>query len=100
MPFSKRTEVPLYYQVVGEGPALCLINGYRLSSGAWPPSFIARLATRCQVILFENRGTGRSAKPNTGYGFDDMAHDLLGLLNDLRLPRVHLMGFSMGGAVA
>jgi pimeloyl-ACP methyl ester carboxylesterase len=100
MPFSTATSVPLYYEVVGDGPALCLINGYRLSGAVWPRPFIDRLATRCSVIAFDNRGTGRSHKPDNGYEFSDQAADVLELLNDLGLPRVHLLGFSMGGAIA
>jgi 3-oxoadipate enol-lactonase len=100
MPFSTTKEISLYYDVVGEGPAVCLINGYRLSSAAWPPSFIARLSDRCRVISFDNRGTGHSDKPVAGYEFANMAQDVVGLLDDLRLSRVHLFGFSMGGAIA
>lgn len=100
MPFSKSTNVSLYYDVVGEGPALCLINGYRLSSAAWPRPFINRLATRCQVITFDNRGTGHSTKPAAGYDIVTLARDVVGLLDDLGRSRVHLLGFSMGGAIA
>jgi pimeloyl-ACP methyl ester carboxylesterase len=100
MPFSTANEIALYYDVVGKGPAVCLINGYRLSSAAWPPLFITRLAVRCTVLTFDNRGTGRSDKPATGYEFHNMARDVIGLLDDRQLPRVHLCGFSMGGAIA
>ncbi len=100
MPFSTTTDPSLHYDVVGKGPPLCLINGYRLSGAAWPAAFIGRLATRCSVISFDNRGTGRSDKPDDGYEFGNMAADVVGLLDDLRLPRVNLLGFSMGGAIA
>jgi 3-oxoadipate enol-lactonase len=100
MPFSTVNGISIYHDVVGEGPALCLINGYRLSGAAWPRSFIAHLATRCSVVSLDNRGTGRSGKPDQGYEFGNLAKDVVGLLDDLRLPRVHLLGFSMGGAIA
>ncbi|HEX3574534.1 MAG TPA: alpha/beta hydrolase [Rhodopila sp.] len=100
MPFSTSNGVSLYYDVAGDGPALCLINGYRLSGGAWPRAFIARLSARCSVLWFDNRGTGRSDKPDAGYEFANMAEDVIGLLDDLGLSRVHLFGFSMGGAIA
>jgi pimeloyl-ACP methyl ester carboxylesterase len=100
MPFSTNNGISLYYHVVGEGRTVCLINGYRLSSAAWPPSFVTRLSGRCSVILFDNRGTGHSDKPAGGYEIGNMARDVIGLLDDLRLPRVHLFGFSMGGAIA
>ncbi len=100
MPFSTTTAVPLYYEVTGDGPALCLINGYRLSGAAWPRPFITSLATRVSVVTFDNRGTGRSHKPDSGYEFGHQAGDVVRLLDDLGLPRVHLLGFSMGGAIA
>jgi pimeloyl-ACP methyl ester carboxylesterase len=100
MPFTTNSKVSLYYNVAGDGPAVCLVNGYRLSSFAWPTAFIDRLAERLSVIIFDNRGTGRSEKPDYGYEFSDMAADVIGLLDHLVVPRVHLFGFSMGGAIA
>ena len=46
MPFTANSNVSLYYNVAGEGPAVCLINRYRLSSFAWPAAFINPLLTR------------------------------------------------------
>jgi pimeloyl-ACP methyl ester carboxylesterase len=100
MPFSTKNGITLHYDVTGRGPAVCLINGYRLSGGAWPDAFINQLASRYQVISFDNRGTGRSDKPFGGYEFSNMATDVLGLMETLHLQRVHLLGFSMGGAIA
>jgi 3-oxoadipate enol-lactonase len=100
MPLTKTTGVSLYHEVVGDGPPVCLINGYRLSGAAWPGAFIGRLSTRCSVIVFDNRGTGRSDKPDDGYEFSNQARDVIGLLDDLGLARTHLLGFSMGGAIA
>jgi 3-oxoadipate enol-lactonase len=100
MPFSTKNGISLYYDVAGEGPAVCLINGYRLSGAAWPDAFINQLASRFEIISFDNRGTGRSDKPPGGYEFANMATDVLGLMDTLQLQRVHLLGFSMGGAIA
>jgi 3-oxoadipate enol-lactonase len=100
MPFLTSNGITLHYDVVGEGQAVCLINGYRLSAAAWPESFIAQLSTRLTVIAFDNRGTGRSDKPQGGYEFANLAQDVIGLLDGLRLPSAHLLGFSMGGAIA
>src|SRR6201996_4547750 len=100
MPFSTINGIRLHYEATGQGPAVCLINGYRLSGCAWPDAFINQLATRFEVISFDNRGTGRSDKPAGGYGFANMATDILGLLETLHLERVHVLGFSMGGAIA
>ena len=100
MPYSTGSGVALHYEIAGSGPPLCLINGYRLSGYAWPQSFIARLANRCTVISFDNRGTGRSGKPSGGYDFASLAADVVALLDDLDTGRVHLLGYFMGGAIA
>jgi len=58
--------VRIAYRVQGEGPPLVLVMGYRLSSSAWPPTFIEQLARRFTVITLDDRGTGLSDKPVTG----------------------------------
>jgi pimeloyl-ACP methyl ester carboxylesterase len=100
MPSASANGISLHYDITGEGPPLCLINGYRQNSRAWPPPFIALLAERHRVVTFDNRGTGLSDKPDDGYAFTNQARDVVGLLDALGLPRVHLLGFSMGGAIA
>lgn len=100
MPFTTGTEIPLYYEVFGDGPPLCLIAGYRQNSAAWPREFITRLAARTRTIIFDNRGTGRSDKPADGYEFAHQARDVVGLLDHLGISRTNLLGFSMGGAIA
>ena len=100
MPFAPANETTIYYEVVGEGPELCLIAGFRQSSAAWPRPFLDRLARRYRVIAFDNRGTGRSQPTEDGYALDNQARDVIGLLDALGLARVHLLGFSMGGAIA
>ncbi len=88
------------YGVRGSGPSLVLIMGYRLSSLAWPLDFIEALADRFTVVLFDNRGTGTSDKPTFGYEISNMAKDVSGLLDHLEIARTHVLGYSMGGAIA
>ena len=92
--------IRIAYGVRGSGPPLVLIMGYRLSSLAWPLDFIDRLAERFTVVLFDNRGTGSSEKPTSGYEISNMARDLRSLLDHLEIPRAHVLGYSMGGAIA
>jgi pimeloyl-ACP methyl ester carboxylesterase len=100
MPFLTTKDITLHYDIAGLGPPLCLINGYRQNKAAWPGEFIAHLAKYCSVISFDNRGTGLSGKPEDGYGFDQQACDVIALLDHLGHRRFHLLGFSMGGAIA
>jgi pimeloyl-ACP methyl ester carboxylesterase len=92
--------IDIAYRVQGHGPPLVLIMGYRLSSAAWPTTFVETLARRFTVVTMDNRGTGRSGKPVHGYGLANMARDTCALLDELAIARVHLLGYSMGGAIA
>jgi pimeloyl-ACP methyl ester carboxylesterase len=98
--FVRVNGVNIAYSVRGNGPPLLLVMGYRLSSAAWPAAFIAQLAQRFTIITLDNRGTGRSDKPVTGYAIANMARDVRGLLDELKFERVHMLGYSMGGAIA
>lgn len=88
------------FRVQGEGPPLVLVMGYRLSSAAWPATFIEGLARRFSVITLDNRGTGQSDKPVDGYAIANMARDVAAVLDELKIARAHMLGYSMGGAVA
>ena len=92
--------VSLRCQIVGDGPPLCLIIGYRLSGAAWPQAFIDRLAEKFSVLIYDSRGTGLSDKPRDGYEISNMALDAAGVIKALGFESAHVLGFSMGGAVA
>jgi pimeloyl-ACP methyl ester carboxylesterase len=98
--FASVNGVNIAFRVQGEGPPLVLVMGYRLSSAAWPVSFIETLARQFSVITLDNRGTGQSDKPVDGYAIANMARDLAGLLDELEISRTHILGYSMGGAIA
>ena len=74
--------------------------GYRLSSAAWPAKFVETLAKKFTVITFDNRGTGQSDKPVTGYALANMARDVGGLLDEIGIENTYVVGYSMGGAIA
>jgi pimeloyl-ACP methyl ester carboxylesterase len=100
MRFATVNGLRLAYRMQGEGPPLVLIMGYRLNSDAWPSAFIDALARRFTVITFDNRGTGQSDKPVTGYAIANMSRDLFELLDELGITSTCLLGYSMGGAIA
>ena len=74
--------------------------GYRSSGYMWGEEFVVMLSGAFQVIVFDNRGTGLSDKPNTAYTIATMADDAAGLLTHLGLARAHIFGVSMGGMIA
>jgi pimeloyl-ACP methyl ester carboxylesterase len=98
--FANVNGIKIAYRVQGEGPPLALIMGYRLNSIAWPATLIEQLARRFTVITVDNRGTGLSDKPVKGYAIANMARDVSGVLDELEIAQVHVLGYSMGGAIA
>lgn len=61
---------------------------------------IEGLATGHRVVAFDNRGAGRSGKPDTPYSIELMAGDALGLMDALAIPRGAVLGISLGGRIA
>lgn len=85
---------------LGEGPPLLLINGYAATKDDWDPTFLACLAEQSQVICPDNRGVGESARGVHEVTIASMATDLVSLLDDLRIEKVDVAGWSMGGFIA
>jgi pimeloyl-ACP methyl ester carboxylesterase len=100
MQYADVNGIKIAYDIRGSGPPLVLIMGYRLNSRAWPLNFVEVLAKRFKVVIFDNRGTGDSEKPASGYDISNMARDVRGLLDHLEIPRANVLGYSMGGAIA
>ena len=93
--------VRLFYRTMGRGePVLFLHGGPGLPHGYLLP-WMEPLAQSHRLVLFDQRGVGRSGKPEDGaYSVAGIARDVDALRRSLRLGKVHLFGFSWGGALA
>ncbi|MBM3191945.1 MAG: alpha/beta hydrolase [Chlamydiae bacterium] len=92
-------DVELYYEQEGKGEPLVLISGYTTDVSAWA-LVRQELARHFSLLMLDNRGAGRSDCPDTPYTVDTMAEDVRGLLASLKLDKMHVLGHSMGGAIA
>jgi 3-oxoadipate enol-lactonase len=81
-----------------DAPALVLLHGLGDDGGTWE-IVGADFAQHFRVFAIDLRGHGLSDRPGA-YSFELMRHDVLGVLDQLGLDRVNLLGHSMGGAVA
>jgi pimeloyl-ACP methyl ester carboxylesterase len=81
----------------GPGRPVVLIHGWPLSGESWEHQVPALSEAGYRVVRYDRRGFGQSDKPMTGYGYDTLADDLDGVLSELDLRDVTLVGFSMGG---
>jgi pimeloyl-ACP methyl ester carboxylesterase len=100
MPLTRvRTGVGLHHQTTGEGEPLLLVMGTSGAIGLWAEK-VPRLAERYQVITFDNRGLGGSERGEGPITVGSMAEDASALLEALEIPRAHVLGWSLGSAVA
>ncbi|AEV83955.1 alpha/beta hydrolase [Actinoplanes sp. SE50] len=84
-------------------PPLLLLAGEASSMDWWDDEFCRRLAAGGRfVIRYDHRDTGRSTAfpPGAAYSGTDLMHDALGVLDALGAPAAHLVGLSLGGALA
>jgi 3-oxoadipate enol-lactonase len=99
MPTAEVNGQTLYYEVHGEGEPLLCVMGLSADTLAWMlqlPAFSAGYRT----VIFDNRDVGQSSMSEPGYDIADMARDALALADELELDSFHLLGVSMGGAIA
>ena len=102
MPYAPtRDGIRLHYDVLGraQSPAVLMIQGLGADKHGWDMQRIP-LALHYRVIAFDNRGAGRSDKPFGNYSLEQMADDAIDVLDALGVERAHIIGASMGGALA
>jgi pimeloyl-ACP methyl ester carboxylesterase len=83
----------------GARATVTLIHGVGDSHTAWD-EIVAQLPHGLDVIRYDLRGHGASAKPPGPYTLDDFVADHLAVLRGQDLARTHLVGFSLGGMIA
>ncbi len=88
----------LYYEVHGQGPPLVLISGLNGVGGFWKPHLDA-LSRNHRVVLHDHRGTGQSSPSRIDYSVEQMAGDLVELLDHLEIGKADMVGHSTGGAI-
>ncbi|MEK8216274.1 MULTISPECIES: alpha/beta fold hydrolase [unclassified Paenibacillus] len=86
------------YSDQGEGDVIVLLHGFCGSSGYWE-QVIPYLSGSYRVIAPDLRGHGVSDAPLGAYSIDQMADDVLSLLNALEIPECYLLGHSLGGYI-
>ncbi|MFH2120220.1 MAG: alpha/beta hydrolase [Pseudomonadota bacterium] len=99
MPTVRVDDINLYYEIQGEGIPLVLIMGLRRNLEWWYCQ-IPALSKHFKVIAFDNRGAGRSDKPDMEYSIRLFTDDTAGLMEALGIRNAHILGISMGGYIA
>lgn len=94
------TGVNLYYESHGAGEPLVLIPSTAFSADVWKPYQVPQLSKSVNLIIHDPRGSGRSSARQQVYTLDQMANDMIALLDHLKISSAHVLGHSMGGRIA
>jgi pimeloyl-ACP methyl ester carboxylesterase len=82
----------------GNGETILAVHGLTANCRCWDA--VAAMLAPHRILAMDLRGRGRSDKPSSGYSIETHGRDILGLLEDLRLKRVVLMGHSLGSYIS
>ena len=102
MPWATASDgVRLHYEVIGFGkrPPVLFVQGLGAEKNGWNLQRAA-LALRWRTIAHDNRGAGRSEKPQGAYDLEQMADDAIAVLDAAGVDAAHVVGISMGGAIS
>lgn len=102
MPYARTTDgLRVHYEVLGRpsAPPVLMIQGLGADKHGWDMQRYL-FSLRYRVIALDNRGAGRSDKPFGHYSLEQMAADAISVLDACGVDSAHVIGASMGGAIA
>ena len=99
MPRVEVNGVGINYEEHGSGPPVVMIGGLGADTYLWSKQ-VPQFKKRFRVVVFDNRGTGESDKPDEPYSIPMFAADTAGLMRTLGIERAHVVGASLGGLIA
>src|SRR5215469_10548092 len=100
MPTAQLPTIDLHYERAGEGPPLLFISGSGGDLRTKPNVFDGPLAKAFDLLAYDQRGLGRSGKPDVDYSMADYADDAAALIAHVGWPSARVVGVSFGGMVA
>jgi 3-oxoadipate enol-lactonase len=101
MPFATVNDIDIHYRLAGQGDqTIVLINGLADDLETWAYQEEEFTGAGCRLLMFDNRGVGKTSKPAGPYSSQLMAEDAKGLVDHLGISGFHLLGVSMGGMIA
>jgi 3-oxoadipate enol-lactonase len=100
MPHAKVGDIEIYYERAGAGPPLLFISGTGGDLRNKPGVFDGPLAGSFDLLAYDQRGLGRTEKPDVPYSMTGYADDAAGLMDAVGWDQALVMGVSFGGMVA
>jgi pimeloyl-ACP methyl ester carboxylesterase len=99
VPIAEANGQRLYYEVHGDGEPLLAVMGLGGDHSAWLLQ-VPVWSQSHRLVVFDNRDVGQSSQADGPYEVSDMAADALALADEIGLDSFHLVGLSLGGAIA
>jgi 3-oxoadipate enol-lactonase len=101
MPFVQLNDGRIHYELTGpsEAPALVFSNSLGTDLAMWDPQ-MPTLAGKFRILRYDTRGHGQSSATAGPYTIDQLADDVIALLDHLKVGQVYFCGLSMGGMTA
>jgi len=101
--FKSFDSTPIYFESVGNGPAVLLVHGFIVDGESWKKTAVynALISSGYKVITVDMRGNGRSGKPHSAeaYSNDAEAKDIMGLMKFLNVHAYIAVGYSRGSII-
>lgn len=100
MPYVENQGIKIHYEVRGHGDPLFLVHGAFVNWKWWlDTGFLRFMKDAYQLIMIDVRGHGKSGKPHdpASYEVNRLVSDIVCVLDELGLKKVHYHGYSMGG---
>jgi aminoacrylate hydrolase len=91
-------DAQLYFEDTGGGEPLLLVPGLSGRGSFWMNQ-VPDFSRDFRVVVHDHRGTGRSTHSRIHYSVEQMADDVLRLMDALGIDAAHLVGHSTGGAI-
>jgi 3-oxoadipate enol-lactonase len=92
-------EIEINYTETGMGSTLILLHGLSDDLNLWTP-LLPELSKGYRTIALDIRGHGHSSKPDSSYTIRQFSDDLLAFMDKMTISDAHLIGLSMGAAIA
>jgi proline-specific peptidase len=96
--FANLKGIKICYKTLGKGDPVLLVHGFGDRKEHWRAQ-IGDLSKHFNVIIFDNRGAGKSDRPDGYYTMEMFADDIAGLMDWLKIKKTNIIGHSLGGMI-
>ncbi len=90
--------IDIHYSIYGRGSPVIFLHGGLANTDYWGKQ-VPAVAAHHTVILMDSRGHGRSTRDARPYGYDLMADDVVALMDELKIRKADIVGWSDGGII-